>query len=221
MSKDLPFMKRWPMQFWTSTSVLWLSMQKPPAHLEYNALLDLMWMNGGHFPDNDGLIAKAMHVSLDHWMARREAVLQVCDLVTGKHGEVLITHHRLAEDYAAAGQTITNKQNGAEKARDKKAAKAAKTKGKALPSLKPEAAIKDSSQPLTPASDVGTDAANKAEQSTSRAEADIPYSETLRPSQREYVPASTPIAEPKQRVNGNFGSLTDIVNHLTGGDGDV
>ena len=174
MSNEVPFMKRWPMQFWTSKSVLWLSVQKPSAHLEYNALLDQMWINDGRFPDDDGLIAAAIRVSLDHWLERRDSILQIVDQVTDENGVVYLTQKRLRRDYATTTtqlqQRNENLAKGREKANAKKQAKSKKNNGKSPAPQEPVTDASNSPQYQAPVTGPSTGTAKQSIAEQSREE---------------------------------------------------
>lgn len=151
MNSKLPFMKRWPMQFWSDEDVIWLAAEDPVAHLIYSALLDHMWINGGSIRDDDRVIAAMLKVPFDMWLRLRPVVTAVLVSFHDEDGLLRLTQKRLAADFDLASKTLETQREILAKGRDKEnARKAKRSKAKAAAAQEPAQDTSDRAQSQEP-----------------------------------------------------------------------
>lgn len=192
MNTRLPFMKRWPMQFWADEDVAWLAAEDEIAHLIYSALLDHMWANGGSLRDDDRAIAGMLKVSLGTWVRVRPVVTNVLVSFTDNDGVLRLTQKRLAKDFDLALAALEERDENLRAGRDKaNAAKAKRSKAKKPSAQDRATGADDRAKPQAPAKppppQVPATGAANAKQSRADTEEDTDVSSTVPSSETVVV----------------------------------
>jgi uncharacterized protein YdaU (DUF1376 family) len=151
-TKQLPFLKFWPMDFVTSKRVRRLR-DLPGCQNAYLMLLILMWMDGGDVEDDDRDLAAMLQVEVADWQAYKARLLAdgLVDEVTDQDGVLRLSQARLSDDFARATKQANDVDAvlaaGRAKANAKKQAKPKKTKQKSAAPQEPEPGPSDRQQP--------------------------------------------------------------------------
>jgi len=105
-NKQLPFLKFWPMDFFTSKRVRKLD-DLPGCAMAYLGLLMLMWMDGGDVEDDTRDLADQLQIEESDWQAYRDRLVAdgLVDEIADGNGVLRLSQARLSEDFASATKT--------------------------------------------------------------------------------------------------------------------